>query len=499
MNTISNPLYFIGVVEDNKDPINGGRVRVRAFGVHPPANGSDPKGGSDATASGAPNFVPTEDLPWAQLVNGTMGSVFNIPEIGEWVFGMFIDGRDAQHPLVFGTLPGTNLSVPAGTGIPGEDGYLRPSREAINNFGNLAIPPYMSGEQGELTPAAVQLATQNQGVETADGSKWNEPNVYAPHGGAENTTVFQGKYAGNSIVVNDNGDGSTGYVLITHNSGTAVQIDEDGSVLIKTIGDRYDVSEGLTYNKSKGDTNTNIGGSYNLKVEAGSNNIWISGDMNIECNDFNVTTRGKMRFNAAQGIEVKGAKISMESHTDNIDIVSARKLKIGVSDVMTTVVQKDIYTESVEGQISTQSLNGIYMQSHESVISMKSLDTIYVESTDSGINIVSPQDVNVQSKDGGLHVKSGSVMRLDAGGQIDINTGSNVYIEGAEVRMAEGATGANAANASIDSPDSPDAPAIVEMPSPPAQTVSQTGTGGIVSVRPRAGGPTAGAEYDDVE
>ena len=31
---ISNPMWFVGVVENNDDPTKQGRVQVRAFGVH---------------------------------------------------------------------------------------------------------------------------------------------------------------------------------------------------------------------------------------------------------------------------------------------------------------------------------------------------------------------------------------------------------------------------------------------------------------------------------
>ena len=37
----NNMLHFVGVVEDNHDRTNAGRVRVRAFGIHPPRVSSD--------------------------------------------------------------------------------------------------------------------------------------------------------------------------------------------------------------------------------------------------------------------------------------------------------------------------------------------------------------------------------------------------------------------------------------------------------------------------
>ena len=46
---ITNPQFFIGVVEDNKDPSKLNRVRVRIFGKHT----------EDIT------LLPTAELPWS--------------------------------------------------------------------------------------------------------------------------------------------------------------------------------------------------------------------------------------------------------------------------------------------------------------------------------------------------------------------------------------------------------------------------------------------------
>jgi hypothetical protein len=95
------PLFFIGVVENREDPRAEGRVQVRAFGVH-----------------GSNQDIPTEDLPWATLIIGSHDVNFTIPPLNAWVFGFFIDGRDAQQPMVLGLIPTQVTSVidPATTG-----------------------------------------------------------------------------------------------------------------------------------------------------------------------------------------------------------------------------------------------------------------------------------------------------------------------------------------------------------------------------------------------
>jgi len=87
--------WFIGVVVDIKDPLQMGRVRVRIHGVH-----------SDNTTD-----IPDADLPWAQTVvpvteGGSSGTGTNVGiQIKAQVFGMFLDGKASQLPLVLGSIP----------------------------------------------------------------------------------------------------------------------------------------------------------------------------------------------------------------------------------------------------------------------------------------------------------------------------------------------------------------------------------------------------------
>jgi hypothetical protein len=98
-NGFESLVWFMGFVEDNADPLNG-RIRVRAFGFHPPV--------SDGT-------VLTEDLPWAHVVRDSKFS--SIPDLGDLVIGFFLDGRDAQHPVVIGTINSAKFSAPSS--VPG--------------------------------------------------------------------------------------------------------------------------------------------------------------------------------------------------------------------------------------------------------------------------------------------------------------------------------------------------------------------------------------------
>ena len=88
--------WFVGkVVQTHGDPEELGRVKVRIYGVHPDNQ-------NDATV---------DDLPFASVVVPTteggssgFGATVGLKE-GAQVFGIFLDGKNSQLPLVLGSIP----------------------------------------------------------------------------------------------------------------------------------------------------------------------------------------------------------------------------------------------------------------------------------------------------------------------------------------------------------------------------------------------------------
>ena len=102
-------LWWIGQVDHNDSwrevniaislrGVKGNRVKVRIVGYHP----FDPEG----------NILPDEDLPWAEVLadpfsgNGQGGVSKTLSLVGgEMVLGFFLDGEDAQQPVIMGLFP----------------------------------------------------------------------------------------------------------------------------------------------------------------------------------------------------------------------------------------------------------------------------------------------------------------------------------------------------------------------------------------------------------
>jgi hypothetical protein len=128
---------FLGQVEDVNDPKMSGRVRVRAVGWHP-----KDKQGQDS--------VKVEDLPWAHVAMPTThaqqarigGKHGLLP--GCWVLGFYMDGPEAQIPVVLNTINFTAKSTSQNNKKEpqGKEGTLYQSDPTFANFlvGNSQFP-----------------------------------------------------------------------------------------------------------------------------------------------------------------------------------------------------------------------------------------------------------------------------------------------------------------------------------------------------------------------
>ena len=96
--------WFLGDVVSVDDPIQLGRLQVRIYRIH----------------TSSERLIPNDDLPWAQpLMPITEGGVNGLGintgiQVGARVFGIFLDGKNSQDPMVFGSLPKYEENAPGG-------------------------------------------------------------------------------------------------------------------------------------------------------------------------------------------------------------------------------------------------------------------------------------------------------------------------------------------------------------------------------------------------
>jgi len=421
MSGFSNMLHFVGVVEANNDLTNNGRVKVRAFGIHPPRNSE-----SDTDS------VPTDHLPWASVLDGSYGVSPVIPSVGDWVFGFFIDGAEAQQPMIMGRLPGQHLQMPAGSGEPGEDGYLPP--EVVNQFGKPDLHRYQGGEGASQGQTLAQRVFANTNIPQADGDSFDEPPIMMPGNNYKNR-VIKSSDGDNFIVLGSGEDGeASDYFLISHSSGSVFQIDANGTIFVKSFADKYNTTQGVESSYVRGSSHSTIDEDYTLKVGK-SGKISVNGRLDIECTDFNVRAARNINLDAGVKVNVSGAGIGLFATADDINMVANTNLK-----ALTTLggmYFKCLMPGNVAG-------NGGDFHVDSYKMNLNSLAYTKIHTT--GIPAVSSQLLPIPDVGhNGIDIHSKTSLRIDSIATMNLNTLGSLGINGTSaVGIAGGTINASA-------------------------------------------------------
>lgn len=307
---IKNPLFFIGVIENNVDPRLEGRVQVRAFGIH-----------------GTNKQIPREALPWAVVAQGDYDPN-NIPRINSWVFGVFLDGRDAQTPMVLSLVP-TQFADPlepdkTGWGwIPDKDGELLARGSDPENFGQPQQSRLLRGEDIESTHVRQHEHGRKFNVKTASGDTWDEP------GSAFNTQYPHNKVietAHHSIELDDTPGGER--ITIYHKSGSYVQIDSRGTVTEKAVSDKFEVIDRIQHVVVGGTSTVTILGNSYVYVK-GNKIEEIEGDLQTKVHGNHLlSVGGQSTINASEQVQIRAADIRVEANVGTMSVKAAKELNI---------------------------------------------------------------------------------------------------------------------------------------------------------------------------
>ena len=327
--------WFVGVVEDRKDPQTLGRLRVRCLGYH--SEGLDK--------------LPTKDLPWAHVMNPiTSATVSGIGQSplgaveGTWVVGFFQDGSDAQQPIIIGTLPGKPTEVPDTTS---KKGFMDTSgnypkykdesdvnRLSVNDkdlphssltirkadldkkVGTAQIDGIFNGVA--LIPEDLDLGAERvispHSDATIRGGEWDEPETaYAteyPH-----THVYESE-AGHIREIDDTPGSER--IHERHASGTGYEIHPDGNKVTRVKQDSYTIISNDEYCHVQGTGRQTFDGGLRVRVnstgtEGNNYNIEVgaNANVNVEVNkgNINLTTLspdvGDINLNASKNLNIQ--------------------------------------------------------------------------------------------------------------------------------------------------------------------------------------------------
>jgi hypothetical protein len=191
--------WWIGIVEDNVDPILLGRVKVRIFGYH-------------SSYAERARGIPTADLPWATIVVPPNGqNTYSRIGLGEWVVGFFMDGADAQEPIVLGIMP-TPLSEGAVTSGFGR--YGTPTR----SFPQITTSKDNYPPNGSADSNYSRLA-QRMSIMSEGGHQMN----LIDHSDTDNPSVLEIKHKNGSSFVELRSNGLT----ISNQGKTKITFDDE--------------------------------------------------------------------------------------------------------------------------------------------------------------------------------------------------------------------------------------------------------------------------------
>ena len=252
-------VWWIGVVEDRNDPLKLGRCRVRIVGWH------------------ADNILeaPTESLPWAQAVMPLNNPNTYTPKESDMVVGFFLDGQNAQQPVMMGVLPGIPLTK---SDTKTAFGDVRQQKQidiapAKPNQTKTSYPRYLD------EPTTSRLARNEQPTQIdllkqklASGNKY----------GVEQQPTYNARYPYNMAVETESGhafelDDTPSYerINIMHRLGSYMEFRPEGSVQEKVLNNSTKVvdKDELLHVKGNrivyidGDLTYKVGGNVTFEVE----------------------------------------------------------------------------------------------------------------------------------------------------------------------------------------------------------------------------------------
>jgi len=266
-------VWWTGVVEDRQDPLKMGRCRVRCVGWH----------------STNKMQLPTASLPWAMPSIPVNTNVVYTPREGDMVFGFFIDGENAQEPVMLGVFPG----------IPLKAGNAQEAFSDPRTGSQLSTAPVKPTESATTYPRKLDEPTTSRLAR--NDSKYPSEIVVAKKAKkaskVEPDSYYAAKYPYNSVYESESGHAlefddtkDAERVHLYHRSGSYVEYGPLGDRSERIQRNKFEVVVGSEQVYVKGDVTIFVDG--NVKMTVGGN---YQADIGGTCK---ITSGGNMTLKA---------------------------------------------------------------------------------------------------------------------------------------------------------------------------------------------------------
>ena len=390
-------IWFFGVVESRYDPLEIGRCKVRCMGWH-----TEDK-----------DVLPIDDLPWAipmqDIKSAALSGIGSSPTgliEGSWVVGFFMDGPNAQYPIILGSIAG----IPGGAVMGNAFRDPRGIYPYANNVPD--VPALSRGEivasedqtlkgkrDSRLTEIPTAVASR---VDTVFDTSSKQEDLFErqtydelkPRYG-NNEEANASTYPFNHVNKTESGhvfevDDTPGSERLHryHKAGTFEEVQADGSRVVKVVGNNYE-------------------------LYSNGSNVFINGVVNITIQgDAHILTKGN-RIEEVDGdhhITVHGDRITKIGGNDVKEVVSDSAVQINGGSA--TRISKDsrfTFGENLDTKIGknyslsvsknlreTVSVNhSNYTFGNTSIVSFGSYDVGAVKN----LNLAAATKINMKSVD----------------------------------------------------------------------------------------------------
>lgn len=318
-------VWWIGVVEDRNDPLKLGRCRVRIVGWH-----------SDNILDS-----PTESLPWAQGIMPLNNPNTYTPKESDMVVGFFLDGQNAQQPVMMGVLPGIPLSKSDPKTAFGD---IRQQKQidvapAKPNQAKTSYPRYLD------EPTTSRLARNEQPTQIdLLKQKLSSGNKY----GVEQQPTYNARYPYNMAIETESGhafelDDTPSYerINIMHRLGSYTEFRPEGSVQEKVLNNSTKVVDRDELLHVKGNRIVYIDGDLTYKV-GGNVTFEVEKDFKVSADNIVLNARSNWSGSAKLSASLSGIVSSA--------LGGLSSLSTSVGGVITSVSGRTSLTASSSGK-----------------------------------------------------------------------------------------------------------------------------------------------------
>lgn len=324
-------VWFTGTIESILDPKGLDRVQVRCFGFH-----------SDNRAA-----VATTDLPWAPLMHtgARMSAGLMLP--GNLVVGFFLDGNEAQQPVVMGVLTGVPTTKNTQLGFSDPTGKYPKAVNTPDNY-----PSARGVANG--SPTTYTKSTVLSGIPAADGGSFSEP-----------PSAFAPVYPQNHVLETTEGhifelDDTPGAerIHMFHKAGSFYEFHPDGTLVVRSIKDEYELILGNKNMYVAGALNITVAGDVNI-ASGGKITMSSVGDVNwiVGC-DFSLQVVGKCDVNATGDVGISTTGSLDLSASGTINQSSSGSMDLSSSGSISIQAPSSISVQASTVEIGSTSVSG---------------------------------------------------------------------------------------------------------------------------------------------